>query len=164
MLMTSASTLLWQLRLRGIQFLAQGDRLRFRPGEWLTAQDRQLLLLHKPTLLRILHREQSILIPEDDYNERCWAGILNDDYQYLTGPRSLPERCAWCGGLNCHSQACHDLYDMWGVLPFGQYKGRRPSEVPVDYLRWVLASGRRIPLVVRRAIEQQVLRAYLRQE
>jgi hypothetical protein len=49
-----AQVLLANLRGRGIELRGAGDRLRFRPADALTAEDLELLRLHKAELLALL--------------------------------------------------------------------------------------------------------------
>lgn len=76
------------------------------------------------------------------YNEECWKQVTQQDYAYLNGPRSWPLPCPWCGGRLRHSQACHELTKSWEpTMPFGKHKGRPISEVPKDYLYWLITRG-----------------------
>jgi hypothetical protein len=50
----SAAALLAALRARGVQLAADGDRLRWRPREAVTAEERAALAQHKAELLLML--------------------------------------------------------------------------------------------------------------
>ncbi len=91
------------------------------------------------------------------YSESCWAELLTDDYCFLTGPRRYPSRCPWCGGRLVHNRRCDDLRSDWEPkMPFGKHKGRRVSEVPKDYLRWLIAHCARFEPDLRQAIEDRL--------
>lgn len=80
------------------------------------------------------------------YNEECWSQVSQKDYEYLTGDRNWPAPCPWCAGRLLHSQACERLRRSWEpTMPFGKHKGRPVSEVPVDYLYWLVAKGGLVP-------------------
>jgi exodeoxyribonuclease X len=42
------------------------------------------------------------------------------------------------------------------MLPFGKHRGLRISQVPPDYLHWMLANCTRIDTDLRQAIEDQL--------
>ncbi len=93
--------------------------------------------------------------PQDpfEYSEWCWSQLPQLDYEYLTGPRCWPSPCAWCGGRIRHSPACEELKDSWEpAMPFGKHKGKPVSEVPADYLDWMLTS-QRLDAELRAAVE-----------
>lgn len=50
----TAVDLLMTLRLKGIELVPAGDRLRFRPGEAVTAEERAALRRHKGAVLALL--------------------------------------------------------------------------------------------------------------
>jgi uncharacterized protein (DUF3820 family) len=78
----------------------------------------------------------------DDINEYYWSQITEEDRDYLTGPRVYPSRCAWCYGRLAHSTQCWELRKSWGFeMPFGKHAGKPITEVPHDYLRWLLSRG-----------------------
>ena len=75
----------------------------------------------------------------DEYNEGCWADITDVDRAYLLGPRERPTPCLWCGGRTRHGALCEELHKGWELkLPWGAHRGKRLSEVPTDYLNWLL--------------------------
>lgn len=89
-----------------------------------------------------------------DYNKQCWQQLSERDYAYLTGPRSYPSSCPWCGGRLIHAEACEELRASWElVMPYGKHKGRRISELPLDYLDWLRRQPGLLP-ELRAAIEQ----------
>jgi len=76
------------------------------------------------------------------YHEQCWRQMEARDYHYATKPRPVPDACPWCGGRLVHNPLCDDLRRSWEpTMPFGKYKGRPLSQVPPDYLNWLLARG-----------------------
>jgi hypothetical protein len=50
----TAVELVATLQARGVQFEPVGDRLRFRPGEVVTAEEREALRRHRGEVLRLL--------------------------------------------------------------------------------------------------------------
>lgn len=50
----TAQQLVATLRARGVEFQAHGDRLRFRPGEAVTPEEREMLAAFKPEVLALL--------------------------------------------------------------------------------------------------------------
>jgi len=90
-----------------------------------------------------------------DLNEWYWQNITDRDWQYLTGPREHPQPCPWCGGRFRHNPLCDDLHRSWEpVLPFGKHRGRRVSEIPTDYLRWLLANSTGLDVDLRNGIDR----------
>lgn len=74
-----------------------------------------------------------------EYSEQCWQQMPERDYAYLMRPRGNAPPCAWCGGRLVHSRACNELVKSWDlIMPYGKHKGRPLSEVPLDYLEWLL--------------------------
>ncbi len=68
-----------------------------------------------------------------------WNDISDEDRAYLCGPRKWPEPCAWCGGRMFHSPLCVEL--SWEPkMRFGKHKGKRISQVPMSYLKWLVAN------------------------
>lgn len=65
----TAELLLATLRARGVEFQALGDRLRFRPGEVVTAEEREALRRHKAEVLRLL-------APDPAELARAWLAAL----------------------------------------------------------------------------------------
>lgn len=57
----SAEAVLSELRKRGVEVIATGDRLRFRPAERVTRELRRQLLENKPELLGILADPPTLL-------------------------------------------------------------------------------------------------------
>ena len=100
------------------------------------------------------------LTPTDadfDANEFYWASVCSEDYRYLTAPRSFPSPCSWCGGRLRHHPCCDDLRAGWvPTMPFGKHKGRKLSDVPGDYLRWLLTRTDRISPDLKAAIQEQL--------
>jgi hypothetical protein len=88
------------------------------------------------------------------YSESCWAEVLPDDYRSLTEPRNYPSPCQWCGGRLHHHPACDELRaESEPKMPFGKHKGQKLSQVPNDYLRWLLAHGTHFEADLRQVIE-----------
>ncbi len=56
--MSLAVVLLDRLRARGIELVPAGDRLRFRPGEAVTSEEREALRRHKAEVLALLTSPQ----------------------------------------------------------------------------------------------------------
>jgi hypothetical protein len=52
----TAVELVSALRARGVELVAAGDRLRFRPSEAVTSEEREALRCHKAEVLRLLAR------------------------------------------------------------------------------------------------------------
>jgi len=59
-----ADALLADLRSRGVNVLAIGDRIRFRPADALTDSDRALLIEHKADILALLAGEAALSAPK----------------------------------------------------------------------------------------------------
>ena len=73
------------------------------------------------------------------YSDWCFGQIKSGDYEYIMVPRPPVPACPWCGGRTVHSEACNELRMSWEpVLPWGKHRGKRISEVPSDYLLWLL--------------------------
>lgn len=78
----------------------------------------------------------------DALNEFHWSNISERDRDYLTAPRSYPQPCPWCGGIYHHHRLCDALRASWELsLPFGKHKGIPLSQVPRDYLEWLVSCG-----------------------
>ena len=142
----------------GLRELAVVDEtLRFRPSSAMTPDLLQRLTDLKSEILATYsssaapNRTTVIFKVEDGGGEPAtgetdyWPLISDQDYRYLTGPRLWPRLCPWCGGRTVHSELCRELRSSWEPLfPFGKYRGRRVSEAPVSYCRWLMQSGMRI--------------------
>jgi hypothetical protein len=77
------------------------------------------------------------------YSESCWSEVFPDVYRFLTGPRSYPSPCPWCGGRLVHNHLCDDLRaSLLPKMPFGKHKGKPLNAVPVDYLKWIASTDR----------------------
>lgn len=85
-----------------------------------------------------------------------WFDMIDDaDREYLLGRHCYPEACGFCGGRYVHNAQCVALCDEWAVkMPFGKHKGQRVADVPPDYLRWLLASGKELNGELQRDIER----------
>lgn len=81
-----------------------------------------------------------VCLDEDEIlNEYYWNTLCDEDYEYLTGVRSLPQRCTWCGGHYFHSPLCDQMRSSWEpTMSFGKYKGKSISDIPKEYLKWIL--------------------------
>ena len=114
--------------------------------------DRKPEATSKPTAAR----------PPDDVfeaSEFYWSQLPPRDYAYLTGARGYPSPCVWCSGRLMHSPECDDLQRSWELeMPFGKHKGKRISEVPLDYLYWLLMKPG-LEGGLRAAIEQRLCRS-----
>jgi hypothetical protein len=62
--MTAASKLLQDLRSRGVEFAAVGDRLRWRPRHLLTAEEREAIVSLKNDLLAVLREAEAPVMAE----------------------------------------------------------------------------------------------------
>jgi uncharacterized protein (DUF3820 family) len=72
----------------------------------------------------------------DDFE---WGQLIDRDLAYLAAPRPILDPCPWCRRRLGHSPACIDLRLSWEIeMPFGKHKGRPLSQVPRDYLAWML--------------------------
>jgi hypothetical protein len=72
------------------------------------------------------------------YSDSCWSQVSVPDYRDLTTKRNYPPPCRWCGGRLVHNRLCDWLCQSWQpTLPFGKHKGKRLSDVPIDYLQWL---------------------------
>ena len=89
----------------------------------------------------------------DADNEFCWSQLPDWDREYLTSPRDYPAPCPWCSGRLHHSPQCDELRAGWEVsIPFGKWKGKPLSQVPSDYLEWLLGNTDSIDAELRDAI------------
>lgn len=61
--MTPAVALLADLRARGVELVAIGDRLRFRPASAVSGDTREALRVHKAELLALLTAGSEALLP-----------------------------------------------------------------------------------------------------
>jgi hypothetical protein len=57
------ANLIARLRARGVELVATRDRLRFRPADWLTADELAALRAHKAKILTILRAEAETPVP-----------------------------------------------------------------------------------------------------
>jgi hypothetical protein len=78
---------------------------------------------------------------EFDENEFFWSQLTDRDLDDLAAGRNYPDPCSWCGGRWQHNPRCDELRELWEVaMPFGKYKGKPLSQVPADYLAWLVAN------------------------
>ncbi len=111
---------------------------------------------------------------DDKASQWHWQRISDEDRQYLLGPslndppaqgelarrlqwvqRRHPEPCPWCGGRLRHNPTCCAL--GWEpTLPFGKHRGKPVSQVPNDYLRWLLETARDLNDDLRTAVESRL--------
>lgn len=140
----NAPELFVSLTERGIQLLVDGDRLRYYPRSALTPELLGELRRQKSELLNLLAPP---VIPSRDIaqssdseaNEFYWQQIRETDRRYLLGPRHYPRPCLWCGGRLVHHPRCQELKLSWEpVIPFGRYAGKKVSDVPRNYLKWLV--------------------------
>ena len=76
----TAAELVQQVRRHGVELVAAGDRIRYRPRTALPTELRAELAAHKPEVLQHLHAEQSRgrwnpLVP-DGWTPEAWRGRL----------------------------------------------------------------------------------------
>lgn len=85
-----------------------------------------------------------------------WFDLIGDaEREYLLARHRYPERCGFCGGHYKHNPRCVALCDEWAVkMPFGKHKGLRVADVPPNYLRWLLVSGKELDGELRREVER----------
>ncbi|HUY93325.1 MAG TPA: DUF3820 family protein [Pirellulales bacterium] len=95
-------------------------------------------------------------LPAGDLAPFDWFALIDDaERHYLLGRHRYPERCGFCGGHYLHNPRCVALCDEWAVkMPFGKHRGLRVTEVPHDYLRWLLRNGMELDGDLRREIER----------
>lgn len=124
----------------------------------------------RPDWLRELDRKQAERIavveqPESvpgnggvlDENKYFWGQISESEYDFLTGPRTYPASCAWCGGRLVHTAFCDELRVSWeAVMLFGKHKGKRISAVPRDYLQWLLVNSNSLSQELAEAIRSRL--------
>ena len=94
----NASALVDDLRRRGVEFAAAGDRLRFRPAEAITPQELESLTAHKGEILTLLRGGRLPYgdgqpppldrPPADETELRRWM-------DYTADPEKLAERSEW---------------------------------------------------------------------
>ena len=94
----NADVLLAHLRDRGVVLVADGDRLRCRPGSVLTAEDLAVLRANKPTIL------DRLSVPPDSRRVVCHACRSRRFWQSVHG-------AIVCG--TCHYPASPDLVARW---------------------------------------------------
>lgn len=91
---------------------------------------------------------------EFDENEFFWEQIPDRDLVYLVAPRKYPDPCPWCGGRTKHNPTCDELRGSWEIaMPFGKWKGKPISQVPADYLMWLVANSESLDIELREAIQ-----------
>jgi hypothetical protein len=160
--------LLNEARGAGLTVMAEGSRIIIRGPKRAEVTARRLLE-HKLVVLEALRPtigKSSQMTPlanvrpegvtdeiEADESINWWERISDQDRQYLLGPHNFPESCPWCGGRSRHNPLC--VVPTWEpVLPFGKHKGKRPSETPLVYLRWLLANATSLSSDLRTAIQE----------
>ena len=67
-----------------------------------------------------------------------WYYLSEEQMLELLSPRRRPGPCFICGGRTVHSAECKALRDSWHTMPWGKHKKKHISEVPTDYLEFVL--------------------------
>ena len=77
--------------------------------------------------------------PEEDDSDP-WDDLFPEDYVRITKTPSLrfDPPCPWCGRRNGHHWLCEQQRAEWATMPWGKYKNRQITEVPEDYLKFVL--------------------------
>jgi hypothetical protein len=82
-----------------------------------------------------------------------WQYIDDDARQYLLQRRKPVEPCPWCGGRLRHGPDCFNQPSQV-TMPKGRHKGKRITEVPIDYIKWAAINLEGLPPEVRRAVEE----------
>lgn len=173
--MGSVTDLLDEARDAGLEVRLDGDRLVVRGVRSAAAVARRLLA-RKPEVVAAL-AEWSESEAEADEPIDWWEEITDEDREYLLGPTlddpptpaqvaalrawragRHPGTCFFCGGRTVHNPECF-IIAFTSVLPFGRYKGRLVSEVPKDYLVWLLKNSTRLRSDLRTEIERVIQRA-----
>jgi TubC N-terminal docking domain len=97
----TALELVETLRARGVELVPAGDRLRFRPGEAVTAEERAALRLHKPEVLRLLAPESAVTDRAEAFrqqlNEWTASGRFGAPLLGLPGVEVRTGSCVSCG-------------------------------------------------------------------
>jgi TubC N-terminal docking domain len=82
------SDLLAALTARGVELVARGDKLRFRPVEKLTADEVELIRRHKPVILSLLRsegREAAPIIPGTEHFSIWVDGVACEWPEFRVG-------------------------------------------------------------------------------
>ena len=153
-----ATDLLAHLSAIGVTVGVEGGRLWYKPRSAAPAELVVQMRSLKGELVEALGTKLTEAVaPSDAENEFYWQQVKAEDQVYLLGPRNWPDPCVWCGGRLRHSSFCHDLQKSWeSELTFGKHKGRRISDVPLDYLLWLRGNARSLDPDIRAAIERKL--------
>ena len=173
--MGSISDLLKEARDAGLTVRVDGERLVVRGPRSAEAMARHVLD-RKPEVLAVL-ADQADSDFESDEPIDWWQHIADEDREHLLGPElddpptaeqlaqlrawrldRQPGKCFFCGGRTIHNPECF-IVAFRSVLPFGRYKGTLVSEVPKDYLVWLLENSTRVDPNLRAEIERAVRNA-----
>jgi hypothetical protein len=114
-------------------------------------------MTNAPTITTTTPAVTTAYVPptDQDYPSDWWEQIGDADRAYLLGPRKWPRPCPWCGGRLVHNPLC--LTFSWEpVLSFGKHNGKRVSEVPIDYLAWLLGAKTNLDGELEAAIRQRL--------
>lgn len=173
--MDSVEDLLDQAQKAGLTVKVHADRLVVEGPRSAEPIARRLLDLKAEVVAALAGQIESEA--EADESGDWWQEITEEDREYLLGPRvddpptlrqlsrlnawqadRHPGKCFFCGGRKVHNPGCY-IVAFRAVLPFGRYKGRQISEVPKDYLRWLLYNSTNLTPELRVEIERAVQQA-----
>ena len=173
--MGSVTDLLNEARNAGLTVRVDGARLVVRGPRSAEAVARRLLNRKPEVLTALASRTESDVLADEPID--WWQHISDEDWEYLQGPEvddpptveqlaklrawqaeRHPGKCFFCGGRNVHNPDCF-IVTFKSVLPFGRYKGRLVSDVPTDYLIWLLENSTSLPPELRVEIEKAVRNA-----
>jgi hypothetical protein len=170
--MGSVADLLDEARDAGLEVRLDGDRLAVRGTRSAAAVARRLLD-RKPEVAAALGVRTESEVETDEPID-WWEEITDKDREYLLGPTlddpptpaqlaalrvwradRHPGKCFFCGGRTVHHPECF-IVAFTSAMPFGRYKGRLVSEVPRDYLVWLLKNSTRLSRDLRTEIERVI--------
>ena len=107
---------------------------------------------------RYLDIAERTVVPPEPTAPEVWGWfeyLTTDDLEYLSGPRSFPVPCPWCGGRYAHGRLCVALCDEWAVkMSGGRHKGKPVRDLDTEYMRWAAANMSNLPTDVRDEIER----------
>jgi hypothetical protein len=96
--MTSPAALLTELAARGVEFQANGDKLRFRPIEKMTPEEVEAIRQYKPVILKLLRSEAREAAPLGCGPHNDPAGWMYSPDRYQR-PAWRTVHCRLCGGF-----------------------------------------------------------------
>jgi tubulysin polyketide synthase-like protein len=140
-----AGDLVMRLRTRGVELVAIGDRLRFRPAHRVTAEEREELRLRKDELLRLLRGDEP-----GPTATVCRLETVGDSARQL----GLAECCYVCGGASSVFYAgislCRACAERRGTTLLAYRDALR------DFWRLTAEGERAKPEACRRALDEVV--------